>query len=133
MASYQSFPNEIILKISENLDARDFCTLLRTNKHTASVLMPFLPGLACQPQYAKSALMAYSRSENRKMTRLLLDHGEVDSITRYGWGWRFEHSKGYHRIRGGPPPPVLRRIPPTIDDWHNNKNLMHLQVPAEFL
>lgn len=127
MVPYQSLPKRVILKISENLGAKDFCSLLRTNKYTASVLMPFLPGLACQPQYAVSALMASKKCGNREMTEVLLDHGEMNNIRRYYGG------RGHHRKRGGPPPPVLRRISPTLDEWHENRNLMHLPMPAEFL
>lgn len=126
MAPYQSLPKHIILKISENLDAKDFCALLRTNKYTAGVLMPFLPGLACQPQYAVSALKVSKKCGNREMAQVLLDHGEMDGVTRYYLG------QGHHRKRGGAPP-VLRRIPPTLDEWRGNRYLMHLPIPAEFL
>lgn len=127
MAPYQSLPKHIVLKISENLDAKGFCALLQTNKYTANVLMPFLPGLACQPQFVRSALEVSRKCGNQEMTRVLLDHGEMDNIERYNRGW------GHHRKRDGPPPAVLRRIPLTLDEWCKNRDLMYLPIPAEFL
>lgn len=127
MASYPSIPSNIILKIAENLDARDFCALLRTNKHVASVLTPFLPGLACQALYAWKALKVSIACRNQKMIQLLLAYGEMDTVKRYWSG------KGHHIKRGGPPPPVLRRIPLTLEDWNKNCNLIHVPVPKEFL
>lgn len=141
MASYQSLPNNVILKIGENLDARDFCTLLRANKHTASVLKPFLPGLACQAPYASIALKVSKECGNKKMIRLLLQHGEMDSICRYWggtcYGYRVGHHTkrggGYHIKQGGPPPPVLRHIPLTLKEWQTRRDLMFLPLPEEFL
>lgn len=143
MTSYQSLPNNTILKIAENLDARDFCSFLRTNKHTASVLTPFLPGLACQPLHAWKALKVSQECGNKEMARLILQHGEMNSVARYwggtGFGPRKREPDGRfqqricHIKRGGPPPPVLRRIPLTLRDWQTKEQLMHLMLPEEFL
>lgn len=127
MASYSSIPSNIILKIAENLDARDFCALLRTNKHAASVLTPFLPGLACQALYASKALKVSIGCHNQRMIQLLLTYGEMDTIKKY-WSGRGRHIK-----REGAPPPVLRRVPLTREDWEKNCGLIHMPIPKEFL
>lgn len=132
MASGQSLPNNIILKIGENLNARDFCALLRTNKHIASVLTPFLPGLACQPLYACNAVSVSRKCGNEEMVRLLMHHGEMSCMRRY-WSSYQRRKPAYLIKRGGSPPPVLRRIPPTLKDWQTNHDLMHLMLPEEFL
>lgn len=133
MAPYQSLPDPVILQISANLDAKDFCSLLLTDKRTAEILKPFLAGLACQPQFAQAALKVYGEAGNHDMFRLLLDHGEMDCVTRYEFFIRFERNKrNFYRRGGAPAPPVLRRIPPTLAEWKSKLDLMHLQLPEEF-
>lgn len=128
MSSYKDLPNEVIVRVGERLNANDLYALIRTSKQNASLLIPLLQKLACEVEYAKSALWDSIHYKKKDMVLLLLDRGAMSCISRYhllvksGLG-------NFHRTPKATPTP--QRIP-TLREFRKNRDLLHLQYPEEF-
>lgn len=82
-ASYSGLPNELICNIAENLSVSGLNALIRTDRHSAVVLLPLFLERACMAEHAVQSLAHAIKIKNTRMVKLLLHHGTMDAVSRY--------------------------------------------------
>ncbi|KAG0633134.1 ankyrin repeat-containing domain protein [Tuber brumale] len=81
--SFLGLPNELILKIANELNPPDLCSLLKANHRLAALLYFALIDSVCRKgseSYATEALHSAAKGRNKEVVRDLLDRGILGNI-----------------------------------------------------